>query len=169
MGGQEMAAYQWCTPEWLEESAEHYRSKPEFEQKLRKLSVKVCFRVKADPSWGIDKDILFGTAVDAGKLTKIGFFSEEDAKKEADYILSATPEEWKKILRKESKFLGDFMLGRIKLEMGSKVGIVGLAPYANTLVDALTQVEIQFPDEMSEDELSKYKAHMEEFRGNLGV
>ena len=61
------------------------------------------------------------------------------------------------------------MLGRIKLEMGSKVGIVGLAPYANTLVDALTQVAIQFPDEMSEDELSKYKAHMEEFRGNLGV
>ena len=164
-----MAAYQYCTPEWLEESAEHYRSKPEFEQKLKKLSVKVCFRVKAEPSWGIDKDILFGTCVDRGKLTMLGFFSEGDAKKETNYILSATPEEWKKILRKESKFLTDFMLGRIKLDMGSKVGILGLAPYANTFVDALTQVALQFPDEMSEDELSKYRDYMEEFRANLGV
>ena len=165
-----MAAYHYCTPEWLEESAEQYRSKPEFEEKLKKLSVKVCFRVKAKPSWGIDKDILFGSVLDAGKLTKLGFFfSEEDAKKETDYILTATPDEWKKILRKESKFLTDFMIGRIKLEMGSKVGILGLAPHANTLVDALTQVALQFPDEMSEEELSKYKAHMQEFRGNLGV
>ena len=83
--------------------------------------------------------------------------------------LNATPEEWKKILRKESKFLTDFMLGRIKLDMGSKVGILGLAPYANTFVDALTQVALQFPDEMSEDELTKYRDYMEEFRANLGV
>lgn len=164
-----MAVYQYCTPEWLEESAEKYRSKPEFEQKLKKLSVKICFRVKAEPSWGIDKDIFFGTCVDRGILTKLGFFSEEDAKKETNFILSAKPEEWKKILRKKSKFLTDFMLGRIKLDMGSKVGILGLAPYANTFVDALTQVALQFPDEMSEDELSKYRDYMEEFRANLGV
>ena len=164
-----MAVCQYCTPEWLEESAKAFGSKPEFEEKLKKLTAKVLFRVQAEPSWGIDKDILFGSFVEAGKLTKMAFFSEEDAKKEADFILSATPQEWKKILRKENKFMTDFMLGRIKLEQGSKVGVLSLAPHSNTIVDALTQVELQFPDELSEDELIHYRSHMEEFRGKLNV
>ncbi len=61
------------------------------------------------------------------------------------------------------------MLGKIKLEKGSKVTVLGLAPHAPTLVEALTQVELQFPDEMSPDELIKYKSYLEEFRKNLGV
>jgi hypothetical protein len=139
------------------------------EEKLKKISARVCFRVKMEPAWGIERDIIFGTFVEAGKLTKITFFSEEDAKREAEYVLAATPQEWKKILRKENKFLTDFMLGRVKLEKGSKVTVLGLAPYAPLLIDALTQVQIQFPDEMSREELTNYRAHMEEFRRNMSV
>lgn len=164
-----MVKCQYCTPEWLEESARIYQASPTFQEKLKKLSEKVCYRVKAEPAWGIDRDILFGTFIEAGKLTKLAFFSEEAAKQEANYILAATPQEWKKILRKESKFLTDFMLGKIKLEQGSKVTILGLAPHAPTLVQALTQVELQFPDEMSPDELAQYKSYLQEFRKNLGV
>ncbi|MGQ9648184.1 MAG: hypothetical protein ACUVWO_16780 [Thermodesulfobacteriota bacterium] len=164
-----MIKCQYCTPEWLEESGRIYRSNPDLEEKLKKVSAKVCFRVKAEPAWGIEKDIIFGTFIEAGKLTRIAFFSEEEAKREAVYLMAATPQEWKRVLRKESKFLTDFMLGRIKLEKGSKINILGLAPYAPLLVDALTQVELQFPDEMSGEELTKYRAYMEEFRKNLGV
>jgi hypothetical protein len=164
-----MTKCRYCTPEWLEESGKIYRADPDMEAKLKKISAKVCFRVKAEPAWGIEKDIIFGTFIEAGKLTKIAFFSEEDAKQESDYVMAATPQEWKKILRKESKFLADFMLGRIKLERGNKVAVLGLAPYAPLLVDALTQVQIQFPDEMSGEELTKYRAYMEEFRKNLSV
>ncbi len=164
-----MVTYQYCTPDWLEESAKIYDLKPEFEEKLKKLSAKVCYRVNAEPTWGLDEDILFGTFIDLGRLTRLSFFSEEEAKKEADYILSATPKEWKKLLRKENKFITEFLLGRIKLEMGSKVGILGLAPHGNTIVDCLTQVELQFPDEMSEEELRKYKSYVKEFRRDLGV
>lgn len=164
-----MLKWQYCTPEWLDESARIYRSTSSFQEKLKKLSEKVCYRVKAEPAWGIDRDIIFGTFIEAGKLTKLAFFSEEAAKQEANYIMSATPQEWKKILRKENKFLTDFMLGKIKLEKGSKVTILGLAPHAPTLVEVLTQVELQFPDEMSPNELAKYKSYLQEFRKNLGV
>ena len=164
-----MTKCQYCTPEWLEESGRMYRSNPDLEGKLKKISAKVCFRVKGEPAWGIEKDIIFGTFIEEGKLKKIGFFGEEDAKQEAEYIMAATPQEWKKILRKENKFLADFMLGRIKLEKGNKVAILGLAPYAPLLVEALTQVQIQFPDEMSGEELTKYRATMEEFRKNMNV
>jgi putative sterol carrier protein len=125
--------------------------------------------VKAEPAWGIDKDIIFGMFIDKGELTRIAFFAEEDALKEAEYVISATPQEWKKLLRKQSKFLTDFMLGKIKLDHGSKVGVLGVAPHANTVVDILTQVDLQFPDEMSAEELATYRANFEEFRANLGV
>jgi putative sterol carrier protein len=164
-----MIKYQYCTPEWLEESGRIYRSNPGLEEKLKKISAKVCFRVKADSAWGIDKDIIFGTFIEAGKLTKIAFFGEEDAKQESEYLLAATPQEWKKLLRKEHRFLTDFMLGKIKLEKGNKVTILGLAPYAPLLIDALTQAQIQFPDEMSVEELTKYRAYIEEFRKNMTV
>jgi hypothetical protein len=160
---------QYCTPEWLEESLRIYQSSNEFQEKLKKLSVKVFFRIQQDPVWGIDKDIIFGTFLDTGNMTRLNFFSEEEAKKEAGFILSATPKEWKRILRKESKFITDFMVGKIKLEIGSKVGILALAPHANTLVDSLTQVELQFPDEMSDEELRKFRAHIAEFRADMGV
>src|SRR5512146_3196470 len=108
-----MTTYQYCTPEWLEASAQVYSANPKFKKVLERLTVKVCFRVKADQAWGIEKDIIFGSFVDKGDLTRVGFLSEEEAKKQADYILAATPQEWKKILRKESKFVSDFMLGKI--------------------------------------------------------
>jgi len=164
-----MAACQYCTPQWLEESGKSFKSNPDFREKLKKLSVKMCYRVKAESAWGIDQDIIFGMFIDKGELYKIAFFAEEDALNEAEYIVSATPQEWKKILRKQSKFVTDFLLGKIKLEHGSKVGVLGVAPHANTVVDLLTQVDLQFPDEMSAEELKTYRVNFEGFRANLGV
>jgi hypothetical protein len=164
-----MTTYQYCTPEWLEASAKAYRSDEKFANAFEKLTLKICFLVKAEVAWGIEKDIIFGAFVDKGQLMRLSFFSEEDAKKQADFILAATPQEWKKILRKESKFITDFMLGKIGLEQGSKVGVLGVAPYAGTFVDALTQIQLQFPDELSPDELTQYRSHMQEFRAKLGV
>ena len=164
-----MATIQYCTPQWLEESAKLYQANPELQEKLKKLSAKMCYRVKAEPEWGIDKDIIFGAFFEEGRLTRLEFFKEEDVTTEAEYLMAATPQVWKKILRKERKFITDFMLGKIKLEHGSKVGVLGVAPHANNVVDSLTQIEVQFPDEMSAEELSEYRSKMEAFRANSGV
>jgi len=164
-----MAKVQYCTPQWLAKTGQIYADRPEFKEKLKKLSVKACYRVKAEPTWGIDTDILFGAFFDKGELTKFAFFSEEDAKNESEYIMAATPQEWKRLLRKEGKFVGDFMLGKIKLEQGSKVGVLSIAPHSGNLIDWLTQVEIQFPDEMTSDEREAYRSSMIAFRKELNV
>lgn len=164
-----MTTVRYCTPEWLETTAKLAEADPRFAKAFEKLAVKVCFRVKADKAWGIDQDIIFGGFVHKGKLERLSFFSEEEAKQVADYVLSATPQEWKKILRKENKFVTDFMLGRIRLDQGSPAGVLSLAPHSGALVDALTLVELQFPDEMSPDELAQYRSHQQEFRARLGV
>ena len=42
-----MTVCQYCTPEWLEESALNYERKPEFKEQLKKLSIKLCYLVRA--------------------------------------------------------------------------------------------------------------------------
>jgi hypothetical protein len=61
------------------------------------------------------------------------------------------------------------MLGKVSLEQGSTVGVLGIAPHANTFVDALTQTELQFPDEMSAEELATYRSCLEAYRASAGV
>ena len=107
--------------------------------------------------------------VTEGVLNDLRFFSEAEAKEKAEFIMAATPQEWKLILRKEHKFLTDFTLGKVKLEQGSKVGVFELAPYANTFIDALTQVNLQFQDELSPQQLDEYRQYASQFRSSLGV
>lgn len=164
-----MVTCDYCTPEWFEHSFQLYKENPRFKKELEKVTTKVFYRVESDSDWGIDRDFLFGAIVNKGNLEKLAFFSEDDAKETADFIMSAPPHEWKKILRKENKFLTDFMLGKIALEQGSKVGVLGLAPYANTFIDALTQVDLKFQDEFTVKELEDYRKYVEKFRAELEI
>jgi hypothetical protein len=164
-----MTVVRYPTPEWLEESAKIYRASPEIQNELRKVTTKIFYRIKAEPAWGIDEDLLFGAIVEKGVLHEMGFYSEAAAKQTAEFLMSATPQEWKRILRKESKFLTDFMTGKISLEQGSKTGVLGLAPYAGTFIDALTRVELRFPDEFTPEEVEDFRAYVKEFRERLGL
>jgi putative sterol carrier protein len=164
-----MATVRYCTPEWLEASKSGYETNPKFRKEFTKLKTKLCFRIKREPEWGIDEDFIFASYVNLGDLDKLSFINESEAKAEADFVLAATPQEWKKLLRKDTKFVTEFMLGRITLEQGSKVGVLQIAPHSTTFIEALTPVELQFPDEMSAEELSEYRAYLGQFRQELGV
>jgi hypothetical protein len=159
----------YCTPEWLEESGKLYRDTDHFENALKKVTTKIFYRVSADHTWGIEKDILFGAEVKEGKLLDLGYYSESEAQERADFILAASPQVWKGIIRKDKKFISEFMLGKVTLEQGSKPGLLLITPYATHFVDALTQFELQFPDEMSAEELEAYRADLSAFRENAGV
>jgi hypothetical protein len=167
-----MTIYQYCTAEWLEESARRYAEEPRFQKEFEGITpkpTKYVFRVKADPAWGIDQDLLFGAVVELGKLLEMSFYNEEDARKDVNFILAATPQDWKKILRKETKFIAAVMLKKVTMEHGDFAGLLKIAPHGDAFVDVLTQVTLQFPDEMSPDELDKFKSNLIEFRKKSGV
>lgn len=159
----------YCTPEWLEESARIYRATPAFEEALKKVTSHICYRVTAEPNWGMDSDIIFGISVTEGVLNDMRFYGEDEAREKAEFIMAATPQEWKLILRKEHKFLTDFTLGKIRLEQGNKVVVFKLAPHANTIIDTLTQVNLQFQDELSLQQVEEYRQYAAQFRSRLGV
>lgn len=165
-----MSIYQYCTVEWLEESSRRYAQEPRFQKEFEGITpkpTKYVFRVKAEPAWGIDQDLLFGAVVEHGKLLEMKFYNEEDAKKDVNFILSATPQDWKKILRKEAKFIAAVMLKKVIMEIGDFAGLLKIAPHGDAFVDALTQVTLQFPDEMSADELDGYRSKLNAYRKKL--
>jgi len=161
--------YIYCTPEWLEESARIYRSTPRFHEAMKKLSARVFFRVNADPEWGIDSDLIFGGVINKGVLDDLGFFSEDETKAKAEVIMAASPQEWKLLLRKEHKFITDVMLGKIKLEKGSIANVWAVTPYADTFIDAITQVNLLFQDELTPQQLNEYRTYASQFRAKLGI
>jgi len=152
----------YCSKEWLEECARLYSATDHLENALKKVTTKIFYRITA-------KDILFGAEVKEGKLLDLGYYSEAEAQKRADFILATTPQIWKGLLRKNKKFITEFMLGKITLEQGSKPGLLKITPYANHFIDAMTQVELQFQDEMSADELETFRSDLSTFRENTGV
>lgn len=159
----------YCTPEWLEESARIYRATPRLQEALKKVTTRVFYRITAEPEWGIDGDFIFGADVSEGVLNELRFFSEDETKEKAEFVMAASPQEWKTILRKQHKFLTDFTLGKVRLEQGSKVGVFKLAPHADAFIDALTQVNLQFQDELSPQQIQEYREYAAQFRSRLGI
>ena len=164
-----MTTVQYCTPEWFQQVTKLYQDQQALQDDLAKFSYKVSYKIKAEPAWGIEQDIIFAFYVDRGQITCLDFISAEQAAAESEFILTATPQEWKKLLRGESKFVTDFVLGKVILDKGSKVTVLGVAPYSTPLIKTLTLVDLQFPDEMNPAELDQYKAYQQEFRARLGV
>jgi hypothetical protein len=159
----------YCTPEWLEECARVYHEKPFYQEAFKKLSVRIFYRVIADPSWGFDRDFIFGADLTRGVLNELRFYTEDETKAKAEFVMAATPQEWKLVLRREHKFLTDFMLGKIRLELGSKVGVLGIAPYADTFINLLNEIPLKFQDELNPQQLEDYREYTTVFRSKLGI
>ena len=159
----------YCSKEWLEECGRLYGTTDALENALKKVTAKIYFRITADPTWGIDEDMIFGAELIEGKLLDLAYYNEADAQKEADFILATTPQSWKGLLRRDNKFITEFVKGKIDLEQGSKVELLKITPYANYMVDVMTQVEIQFQDEMSPEQLEAFRTDLTNYREEIGV
>lgn len=142
-----MTQHQLFSSEWLEANARLYGQNTELQDQLKKLKVKMVYLIQADKALGIDDDLLWCTFFDNGTLTKMAIMSQEEVDAEADFVLSAPPEIWIKLLRREAKFGTELTLGRVKVVQGSKLGVMKVAPYSKHVVTLLTQAETVFPDE----------------------
>ncbi len=161
----------YVTPEWLEEVAEVYRSNPDNQNKAFKgMTIFLVFRVLAEPRLGIDEDIDFALHLEDGALQDDStHITASTAEQKADFILSATPEIWKKVIRKGEGFISAFMTKKIKLAKGNPARIIALAPKSGAVIDCFYQVETEWPDEMTAERLEQYRAQIKEFRQRLGV
>ena len=161
----------YATPEWVEAMAKVYRDNPENQNKTFKgMTLFLAFRILANPILGLDRDIYFGTHIEDGILQDDStIISKHYAEQKADFILSATPETWKRVIKKQQGFVSAFMVGKIKLDKGSVPKVIALAPKSPAVVECFHQVDTEWPDEMSPQRLEEYRAYVKEFAAKLGV
>lgn len=161
----------YATPEWVAEVGKNYKANPDNQNKTFKgMTIFLSFRILADPKFGIDKDIYFcSNVVDGALQDDSALLSKEDAEKRSDFVLSAPPANWKKLIKKEQGFVSSFMSGKIKLDKGSKARVIGLASKSGPLVENFYKVDTEWPDEMSSQRLEEYKALVKGFREKLKV
>ena len=93
--------------------------------------------------------------------------SKEDAEKKSDFIVSATPQVWKSVIKKERGSVSAFMTGKIKLDKGSAPRVISLASKSQAVVESFYKIDTEWLDEMSPQRLQEYSAKMTEFRQKL--
>jgi len=161
----------YATPEWVAEVGKNYKANPDNQNKTFKgMTLFLSFRILADSKFGIDKDIYFCSHLVNGALQDdSALLSKEDADKKSDFILSATPEIWKKLIQKRQGFISLVMTAKIKLDKGLAPKLLSLAPKSGPLIEVFNRVDTEWPDEMSPQRLEQYKAQVKEYRDRLKV
>jgi putative sterol carrier protein len=161
----------YATPEWVEDMGRNYRADPDNEGKVFKgMTIFLAFRIQADPKFGLDRGIDFGTHIVDGVLQDDStLMSREDSEQKADFIVTAPPSVWKKVIKKEEGFVSAFMTGKITLDKGEAAKIIALAAKSPAVVECFYKTDTGWPDEMSPERLEEYKAQVKEFRERLGV
>jgi len=161
----------YATPEWLEAVGKNYKANPDNQNKTFKgMNIFLSFRVLADPKLGIDKDIYFSLHLEDGALQDDSvLLSKGDAEEKSDFVLGATPQAWKKVIRKQQGFVSAFMTNKIKLDKGLAPRILSLASKSAAVIEPFYKVDTEWPDDMSPQRLEQYKAQVKEFRERLKV
>lgn len=161
----------YATPEWVAKVGENYKANPENQNKTFKgMTLFLSFRILADPKFGIEEDVYFSSHLVNGALQDdSAILSKEDAENKSDFILSASPEIWKKLIQKRQGFVSLVMTAKIKLDKGLAPKLLSLAPKSGPLIEVFNKVDTEWPDEMSPQRLEQYKAQVKEFRGRLKV
>ena len=61
------------------------------------------------------------------------------------------------------------MVKKIRIEKGSIPAVLAVAPYADTFIDALTQVNLIFQDDLSPQKINEFREYASQFRAKLGI
>ena len=159
------------TPEWVEAVGKNYQANPDNQGKTFKdMTLFLTYRILADDRFGIDRDLYFCSHLVKGALqTDSALISKESAEEKSDFILSASPETWKRLIKKQQGFISLVMTSKIKLDKGMAPKLLSLAPKSGPLVDVFHRVDTEWPDEMPPGRLEEYRVQLALIREDLGV
>jgi putative sterol carrier protein len=161
----------YATPQWLEAVGKNYKANPDNQNKTFKgMNIYLSFRILAESTLGIDKDIYFSLHLEDGALQDDSvLISQAVAEEKSDFVLSATPQAWKKVIRKQQGFVSAFMTNKIKLDKGLAPRILSLASKSGAVIEPFYKVDTEWPDEMSPQRLEQYRAELKDIREKLKI
>jgi hypothetical protein len=86
----------------------------------------------------------------------------------APYVMTGSYDTWKKVAKGETDAIKATMLGKIRLK-GNLANIVKHVKASKRLAECSGLFEGVWPDELSKDEIDKFRAEVKQLREQFGV
>ncbi len=155
------------TPEWGQAYGETLNGDARYREAAKTWEGAVTLVVKAKPEVGLDEDICIVIDLWHGDCKSVKILPKEEAAK-APYVMTGGFDTWKAVATGKTDAIQATMMGKIKLQ-GNLANIVRHVQAAKRLAECSGMFEAVWPDELSKDEVEKFRADVKQLRGQFGV
>jgi len=155
------------TPEWTQILGEIIDGDAEYKAAAKTWEGAITLVVQAKPEVGLDEDISVVLDLWHGDCRSGKVLPKEEAAK-APYVMTGSLDTWKAVGTGKTDAIKATMLGKIKLK-GNMANVVRHVKAAKRLANCTGLFESVWPDELSKDEVEKFRADIKQFREQFGV
>ena len=154
------------TPEWGQVFGETLDGDAEYRQAAKTWEGAVTLVVQAKPEVGLDEDISVMLDLWHGACRSVKILPKEEAAK-APYVMTGSLDTWKAVSTGKTDAIKATMLGKIKMK-GDMANVVRHVKASKRLADCTGLFESVWPDELSKDEIEKFRADLKQLREQFG-
>jgi len=155
------------TPEWGQVFGEIVDGDAEYRAAAKGWEGAVTLVLQAKPEVGLDEDVSVVLDLWHGDCRSVKILPKEEAAK-APYVMTGSIDTWKAVAKGKTDAIKATMLGKIKLK-GNMANVVRHVKASKRLADCTGLFESVWPDELSKDEIKKFRADLKQFREQFGV
>jgi putative sterol carrier protein len=163
--------YMVLSPEWASEMEEKIQNDERYKAVAKTWEGSVTLVFKADSASGLDADLFVFMDLWHGQCHSVKMVPG-DLGRSADYVLEASYERWKRVLKKDLNVVKEIATNKLKLvpfNFKKAAKLASAAQAAIRLVDLAGEVSDKFPDESEPEAFLAFKAFLEELKTNFGI
>jgi len=155
------------TPEWAQIFGEIIDGDAEYTAAAKTWEGALTLVIQAKPEAGLDEDISVVLDLWHGDCRSVKILPREEAAK-APYVMTGSLDIWKAVAQGKTDAIKATMMGKIKLK-GDMANVVRHVKASKRLAECTGLFEAVWPDELSKDEVEKFRAEIKQFREQFGV
>lgn len=141
--GLAMAGHRLFTEPWAQAYREALNASEAYAEAGEDWEGPIALRVRADPSAGIEEPRAVVLDLHHGECRQVHVASGDEAGEEADYVIEASLNTWRKVLEGELRPLKALMFGKLKLSKGKLRDLMPYTRAAREMVASAQEVPTQ--------------------------
>jgi len=163
--------YMVLSPEWASEIEEKIQNDRRYQEVAKTWEGSVTLVFKADSASGLDADLFVFMDLWHGQCHSVKMVPEEIGRR-GDYVLEASYERWKRVLKKDLNVVREIATNKLKLvpfNFKKAAKLAAAAQAAIRLVDLAGEVSDKFPDDLEPEAFFGFKTFLEELKTDFGI
>lgn len=155
------------TPEWVGEYERVVQNDAAYKEAAKTWEGSVIIHILAKPDIGLDEDIFLWMDLWHGDCNYMRLVPKNIGEN-GDFVITGEFDRWKAVMAKELDPIKGMMQGKLKLK-GDLPTIVRAVRAAQRLVELTGTLDTKFLDELSPDEMDKFRTTVRELRAEFQI